>query len=187
MGYPRTGSLLSAAMLASAAFALTACGSHVAGAAGGSSSASSSPGGSGPPTAAPPTSPGSPGTGPTASPPVGTCGTTVKPAPTGSVLTLSNRDNADTFCVPVGQQVTIFLNGSPTRLWSTIRSDSSSLGPSVNGRLMLRLGVTGAAFQAVHPGVAHLTSARTVCSSGPVHCDALAEFQVTVVISVPAQ
>jgi hypothetical protein len=111
----------------------------------------------------------------------------VKPAPAGSVLALSNRDNADTFCVPVGQHLTIFLNGSPTRLWSTIRSDSGSLGPSPDGRLMLRLGVTGAAFQAVRPGVAHLTSARTLCSSGPVHCDALAEFRVTLVVSVPAQ
>jgi hypothetical protein len=139
------------------------------------------------PTIAASTSPSPSGAGPAsspaASPSAGTCGTAAKAAPPGSVLTLGNRDNGDTFCVRVGQHVTIFLDGSPSRLWSVIRSDSSVLVPSPDGRLMLRLGVTGASFLAARPGVAHLTSARTLCASGPIRCDALVEFQVTVVVS----
>jgi len=79
--------------------------------------------------------------------------------------------------------VIVYLNGSPAHMWAPIHSDSSDLKPTANGHLMLRLGVTGAAFIAVRPGIAHITSARPVCTKGPVRCDAMIAFQVTVVIA----
>jgi hypothetical protein len=83
----------------------------------------------------------------------------------------------------VGQQVIVYLNGSSAHMWAPIHSDSSDLKPTANGHLMLRLGVTGAAFIAARPGIAHITSARPVCTKGPVRCDAMIAFQVTVVIA----
>jgi len=86
----------------------------------------------------------------------------------------------------VGQQVMVYLHGSPARMWAPIHADSSGLHPAANGALMLQRGVTGAAFTAARPGTAHLTSARQVCTGRPVRCDAVITFHVTLVIAVPA-
>jgi type V secretory pathway adhesin AidA len=109
--------------------------------------------------------------------------TCAKPAPPGSTLTLGSRDNGSTYCLRVGQQVIVYLQGSPADMWAPIRSDSSALRPAPNGSLMLMRGVTGAAFTAVRPGIAHISSARPVCIARPVRCDALIAFHVTVVIA----
>ncbi|MDX6389218.1 MAG: hypothetical protein QOJ73_281 [Streptosporangiaceae bacterium] len=109
--------------------------------------------------------------------------TCAKPPPAGSTLTLGSRDNRSTFCLRVGQRVIVYLQGSPAHMWAPIRSDSSALRPAPSGSLMLMRGVTGAAFTAVRPGIAHISSARPVCIGGPVRCDAMIAFQVTVVIA----
>jgi hypothetical protein len=101
-------------------------------------------------------------------------------------LTLSSRDSGGTFCLRVGQSVLVYLNGSPTRMWAPIHSDSSVLRPAPNGHLMLMRGVTGAAFTATRPGTAHITSARPVCTQKPVSCDAMIAFHVTLVIAKAA-
>ena len=98
----------------------------------------------------------------------------------GSTLTLGSRDNGGTYCLRVGQEVIVYLQGSPAHMWAPIRSDSGDLRPRPNGSLMLMRGVTGAAFTAVRPGIAHITSARPVCTARPVRCDALIAFHVTV-------
>jgi hypothetical protein len=67
-------------------------------------------------------------------------------------------------------------------MWSAIRSDSKALVRVSYGDLMLRVGETGASFAAAQRGIAHLSSARPVCAAGPVHCDALMAFQVTVMV-----
>jgi hypothetical protein len=79
--------------------------------------------------------------------------------------------------------VIVYLQGSPAHMWAPIRSDSSALRAAPNGSLMLMRGVTGAAFTAVRPGIAHISSARPVCIARPVRCDALIAFHVTVVIA----
>jgi hypothetical protein len=109
--------------------------------------------------------------------------TCAKPPPPGGTLTLGSRDNRSTFCLRVGQQVIVYLQGSPAHMWAPIRSDSSALRPAPNGSLMLMRGVTGAAFTAVRPGIAHISSARPVCIGRSVRCDALIAFDVTVVIA----
>jgi hypothetical protein len=65
-------------------------------------------------------------------------------------------------------------------MWSPIKSDSKALVRVSYGHLMLRVGETGASFAALQRGIAHLSSARPVGTSGPVHCDALIAFQVTI-------
>jgi hypothetical protein len=109
--------------------------------------------------------------------------TCAKPPPAGSTLTLGSRDNGGTYCLRVGQEVIVYLQGSPAHMWATIRSDSSDLRPRPNGSLTLMRGVTGAAFTAVRPGIAHITSARPVCITRPVRCDALIAFHVTVIVA----
>ena len=109
--------------------------------------------------------------------------TCAKPAPPGSTLTLGSRDSGSTYCLRVGQRVIVYLQGSPAHMWAPIRSDSSALRAAPNGSLMLMRGVTGAAFTAVRPGIAHISSARPVCIARPVRCDALIAFHVTVVIA----
>ena len=178
---------------------LAACGSGLTGTA-----VTPSPGTSGP--AAAPTSPGSTGTGspvpgtpapgtpaPGASSPPGTahCGMRPMPGaggaqPVTGVLTLGNQDNGGTFCVRPGERVMVYLRGTLARQWAPIRSDSAALAAVPSGTLSLPVGVTGAAFLAARPGAAHLTSDRAVCSSGPVRCDALLAFRVTVIVVASA-
>jgi len=176
---------------------LAACGSGLNG-----TPATPSPGTSGP--AAAPTSPGSTGTGstgtgspvpgtpaPGATSPPGTAHCGMRPMPgTGGtaqpvtgVLALGNQNNGGTFCVRPGERVMVYLRGTPGQRWAAIRSDSAALVAVASGLLSLPVGVTGAAFLAARPGTAHLTSDRPVCSSGPVRCDALLAFRVTVIVS----
>ncbi|HEY4852050.1 MAG TPA: hypothetical protein VII22_14760 [Streptosporangiaceae bacterium] len=165
-------SVLAMALVTGMALATAACGSRAASTTAGSGSPSSRPASTG--------SASSNAASPTAN---GACGGSAKSVPPDSTLTLGSRDNRATFCVRVGQLVIVYLNGSPAHMWAPIHSDSSDLKPTANGHLMLRLGVTGAAFIAARPGIAHITSARPVCTKGPVRCDAMIAFQVTVVIA----
>jgi hypothetical protein len=100
----------------------------------------------------------------------------------GATITLHNSSNGGTFCVSIGERVLVRLDSKPSRMWSPIRSDSRVLVSLAYGDLMQRVGETGAIFAATHPGVAHLSSARAVCTDGPLHCDALIAFQVTVMV-----
>jgi len=178
-------SLPAFALITGMALVTVACGSQAASpSAGGAapSTGNASPTAIASPTAT--TSPTAAGSGGPAA--TGTCGGTAKPAPPGGTLTLGNRDNVGTFCLRVGQHVLVYLHGSPAHRWAPIHSDSGALQPSPNGRLMLMRGVTGAAFAAVQPGTAHITSARPVCTGTPVRCDAMIAFQVTIVIAAPA-
>jgi hypothetical protein len=120
--------------------------------------------------------------GPMVSPsPGGSCASQPMPR-LGATITLHNSSNGGTFCVSIGQWVLVQLDGKPSRMWSPVRSDSRALVPLADGQLMLRVAETGAFFAAVHPGIAHLRSARPVCTGGPLHCDALLAFQVTVMV-----
>lgn len=108
-------------------------------------------------------------------------------------VTLSGKDNGTVLCVKQGTFLAIYLQGTAARKWSPIRASSRALQPLANGRLMLKLGVTGGFFKAAHPGVAAVTSSRPSCpspgggfpasaSSGP-RCRMGTVFHVTFVIS----
>ena len=163
--------------------ALAGCGSQVSGTSGTSPatpsvrpSVSVNPGGTMVPV--PSVSPASPS-------PSGTCHVHVVPYSAGgtAVLTLRNDSNGGTFCVRAGQRVDVYLTGTPGRMWSPVKSDSPVLVSVAYGHLMLPAGVTGVSFAALRQGVAHLSSARPVCSASPVHCDSLIAFQATVIVT----
>jgi hypothetical protein len=120
--------------------------------------------------------------GPMVSPsPGGRCASQPVPGP-GATITLHNSSNGGTFCVAIGQRVLVQLASKPSRMWSPVQSDSRALVSMAYGDLMQRVGETGAVFAAAHPGIAHLSSARPMCTGGPLHCDALMAFQVTVMV-----
>jgi hypothetical protein len=107
------------------------------------------------------------------------------PQPLAGGLTLTNADNGRGFCVHPGQRVTVVLTGAMGRPWAGIRSDSAALVVLRRDQVPLPTGTTRTVFLAAQPGTAHLTSDRMACPSGPVHCDALLGFHVTVVVLAP--
>ena len=178
-----------AALLAAVLLTAAGCGSQAATPPAGAgpaspSAASPSPARQGSSPAAPGPAPSAtvtPG-GPIVSPsPGGRCAGQPVPGP-GATITLHNSSNGGTFCVSIGQRVLVQLDSKPSRMWSPVRSDSRALVSLAYGDLMQRVGETGAIFAAAHPGIAHLSSARPVCTGGPLHCDALLVFQVTVMV-----
>lgn len=119
-----------------------------------------------------------------------TCSATPATA-AGHQLTLGKQDNGKTLCVSTGTTVAVFLQGTPARRWTPIRTASPALTPVANGHLMLRLGVTGAYFKAVKPGLATVTSSLASCpggasggtaSPGGVHCRMGTVFRVRLVV-----
>ncbi len=189
------GRLLRLVVLAGLAGLLTACGSGPGGAgsrppsSGAPTPVSTVPGSPGPgsPVSGTP-APGTPPASPTTMPGQAHCGMRPMPGtggarPVSGELTLGNQNNGGTFCVRPGERVMVYLRGTPAREWAPIQSDSTALVAVASGRLSLPVGVTGASFLAARPGTAHLTSDRPVCSSGPVRCDALLAFRVTVIVS----
>jgi hypothetical protein len=179
-----TRPMLRAIVLGALLLTAAGCGSNTATPQAGSSPARPSPASQRPsaaspgPTASPTITPG----GPLASKTPGSnCTSHPAPGPV-TMITLRNSSNGGTFCISLGQRVIVQLDSKPSRMWSAIRSDSKALVRVSYGNLMLRVGETGASFAAVQRGIAHLSSARPVCASGPVHCDALMAFQVTVMI-----
>ncbi|MFI5063452.1 MAG: hypothetical protein ACHP9Z_05680 [Streptosporangiales bacterium] len=179
---------------------LAACGSGLTGTpvtpspgTSGPAAAPTSPGGTGTGSPGPGTpAPGTPASGATSPPGTAHCGMRPMPGtggtaqPVTGVLTLGNQNNGGTFCVRPGERVMVYLRGTPGQRWAAIRSDSAALVAVASGLLSLPVGVTGAAFLAARPGTAHLTSDRPVCSSGPVRCDALLAFRVTVIVAASA-
>ena len=166
---------------------LAACGSGVSG-----TPVPGSPVTSGPGTTPGSPTPGTPAPGTTSPPGPARCGMRPMPGtggtaqPVTGVLTLGNQNNGGTFCVRPGERVMVYLRSTLGRPWAEIRSDSAALAAVPSGLLSLPVGVTGAAFLAARPGTAHVTSDRPVCSSGPVRCDALLAFRVTVVVMASA-
>jgi hypothetical protein len=174
-----------AALLAAVLLTAAGCGSQAAtpqaGAGPASPSAASpspAPRGSSPAAPGPTVTPGGPMIPPS---PGGSCASQPMPR-LGATITLHNSSNGGTFCVSIGQRVLVQLDSTPSRMWSPVRSDSRALVSLAYGDLMQRVGETGAIFAATHPGIAHLSSARPVCAGGPLHCDALLVFQVTVMV-----
>ena len=129
-----------AAVVIAAAAVTAACGTTHAGQGGG---AAASPGAGSPATAAT------------------QCAAT--PAASAGQVSLSEQDNGKVLCVAKGTTVAIYLQGTATRRWAPISTESAALHPVANGHLMLKLGVTGAFFKAVNSGVATVVSSLPSC------------------------
>ena len=76
-------------------------------------------------------------------------------APPIALITITYADNGRTLCVRHGTAVQVYLKGTPTNRWSPIHASNDVLTPHAHGRLLLKLGVTGASFLAAHRGHRH--------------------------------
>lgn len=121
--------------------------------------------------------------GPASQPASASTGHCARPAPAaGHMLTFGRHDDGKVVCVARGTTVGIYLQGTPARRWSPIRTASPALTPVPNGRLMLKVGVTGAFFKAVSSGVATVTSSRPSCPKRGTSCGAVQSFRLTLVV-----
>lgn len=121
--------------------------------------------------------------------PAARCGSSRLAAPHDHMVHLTAGDNGKALCARQGVGVLVTLQGTPASKWAPIHVNSTALSRRANGRLALPLGVTGAYFVAVHPGVTRITSSRAVCgntpSASPDHtmsCDSRQAYYVTVTI-----
>jgi hypothetical protein len=136
----RSVSFLAATVIIGVSALAAACGQQPAGPAAGGPSGSPAPS-TGPPAAA-------------------ACGSATPTSAPHRILTLSNGDSGRSFCIKRGTGVLIYLKGTPTAKWATLKSSSAAMVPSANGHLALAIGVTGGYFVAAKPGVAAITSSR---------------------------
>jgi hypothetical protein len=115
-------------------------------------------------------------------------------APPIALITITYADNGRTLCVRRGTAVQVYLKGTPTNRWSAIHATGDALTPHANGRLLLRLGVTGASFLAANRGTATIRSFRQPCGpnttpgnqaaqSGTLECGVIIAFHATVKVT----
>jgi hypothetical protein len=104
--------------------------------------------------------------------------------PAAGALTIDNADNGTVVCLRVGGHVLVYLHGIHGHRWTAIRSSSTALTPQANGRLALRVGLTGAFFKVARAGTARIVSTLPECAPGtPGHCGTAMVFHVTVIAS----
>jgi hypothetical protein len=162
----------------SAAAAMTTLLALVAGCAQGSPSS--------PATAAPATT-GSPASSSTATPQQQTRSCA------GHALTITVADNNKSLCVKTGTVVAVYLRGTLSDKWGPIRSSSAVLAPKADPHLTLQVGMTGAALEAIHPGVATISSVRYPCrasasasvatpSAAATQCGTASDFRITLTV-----
>ncbi|MCH0563796.1 MULTISPECIES: hypothetical protein [unclassified Streptomyces] len=96
---------------------------------------------------------------------------------------LTEDDDGATVCLVRGGDVRLTLDGTSERPWSPVEASGDVLEP-VNAGIVILPGDAVAAFRAVAPGTARLTSARPVCASQSqhAHCHALRSWSVTVTV-----
>ena len=105
-------------------------------------------------------------------------------SPTASTLTIDNADNGTVVCLRVGGHVLVLLHSTHGHRWTAIHSSSTALTPQANGKLALRVGLTGAFFKVARVGTARIVSTLPECAPGtPRHCGATMVFHVTVISS----
>jgi hypothetical protein len=106
------------------------------------------------------------------------------PAPSGSTVSVTDTDSGRTICARVSQRVEVYLHGTVAAPWSSIAATGGPLRPTASGKMSLRVGVTGAVFDAVAPGSAEVVSNRPMCTSEPggSGCTGPVAFHVTVLV-----
>ena len=158
--------------VAAAALLLAGCGTQSGGGAGGSGSVSPS----GSPTAS--SSAPAPGsTAPSASGSPGGCTTR---------LELTAADRGRTVCVTKGGQIRLTLDGTRDRPWSPVKVTGGALN-ATNSGIVIQPGDAVAAYDAVAPGTARLTSTRPLCAKHPGQkmCMGIQQWSVTVTVEQP--
>lgn len=126
-------------------------------------------------------------------------GGTVSPSPTASPsgspsptataadcarhFELTAADNGRTLCVPKGGQVRLTLDGTKERPWKPLTVTGDAL-KAANPGIVILPGDAVAAYDAVAPGTAKLSSSRPLCAESPspgqVSCKGIEEWTVTV-------
>jgi len=105
---------------------------------------------------------------------------------------ITQADSGKTYCVRVGDQVTIILHSTQKNLWLEPLASGNVLEGVPNGAASLVEGATGACYQATRPGRSVVTSVRPPCraaanSAGmsyPVKsCRLKDRFTVTIIAS----
>lgn len=79
----------------------------------------------------------------------------------GGTLTLAG--NGRTYCLRVGQHLSVYLRGTMASRWLEPLVSGNALVGAPNGALSLIAGVTGASFAAARPGRVLITSVRPPC------------------------
>ncbi|MGW4818750.1 hypothetical protein ACWEP4_07160 [Streptomyces sp. NPDC004227] len=113
-------------------------------------------------------------------------------SPTGTAAGCTDRaeltaaDSGRTLCLTVGGQVRLTLDGTEDRPWTPVRSSGTALR-AANAGIVILPGDAVAAFDAVTPGTARLTSARPLCATGPgrIACQGIQQWTVTVRVTGP--
>jgi len=112
------------------------------------------------------------------------------PTSTGRSCTSQARltvaDNGRTLCLTTGGQIRVTLHGAKDRPWAPVTATGSAL-KAANAGIAVRPGDALAAFDAVTPGTARLTSIRPVCPRHPGQnsCMSLQTWIVTVTVRKP--
>ncbi|MEU6549699.1 hypothetical protein ABZ915_05310 [Streptomyces sp. NPDC046915] len=109
------------------------------------------------------------------------------PSPTGSAGSCTPRtqldatDNGRTVCLAKGQTLRLTLDGTKGRPWKPVAVEGGAL-KAANPGFVIQPGDAVAAFEAVAPGTAHLTSSRPLCASRPgqMSCKGIQDWKVTV-------
>jgi hypothetical protein len=105
---------------------------------------------------------------------------------------ITQADSGKTYCVRVGDQVTVILHSTQKNLWLEPLASGNVLEGVPNGEGSLVEGATGAWYQATRPGRSVVTSVRPPCqaaansagTSYPVKSCALKDrFTVTIIAS----
>ncbi|GAA3821065.1 hypothetical protein [Streptomyces chiangmaiensis] len=156
--------------LAAAVLLVAGCGGPSGGGSAGSGAASPS----GPASASPSMSPSLPPT-PRAT------GTGCAPE-----VQLAAADTGRTVCLTPGGRIRIALDGSKDRPWARVTATGDAL-KAVNAGIVVQPGDALAAFDAVAPGTARLTSTRPLCAQRPgqASCLGIEQWAVTVTVTAP--
>jgi hypothetical protein len=106
----------------------------------------------------------------TQAPSTSTAGTGVRSScqrPADDTLTLAS--NGKNYCVRVGEQLDVYLQGTLSRPWLVPLASSDVLVPVPNGGMSLPVGLTGESFAAARSGQVLITSIRSPCSAAAMH------------------
>jgi hypothetical protein len=98
---------------------------------------------------------------------------------------LTAADNGRTVCLTQGGELRVNLDGTRSRPWKPVMTSGTVL-EAINSGFVILPGDATAAYRAVHPGTAKLTSSRPLCAQptapGQVSCQGIQEWTVTVTV-----
>lgn len=99
---------------------------------------------------------------------------------------LGAADSGRIVCLTVGGTVRLTLDGTKDRPWTPVKATGAVLKGADPGIVILP-GDALAAYTAVAPGTARLTSSRPLCATAPhkISCKGIQEWTVTVRVTRP--